>query len=235
MLDNEAVSPVGKQGSPGGQTGEGSAGVAFLDINLDFIGKMFAEKMGNIEPTKIEATMEEVSYSRPAKSNRRVVYDPEKPNEYEKVLREREVAAEEEQRVALEEEYRLKQQLYGTTKPELPQELVRIMDESGPLIDRKIVKMLEKNGWEYGKGMGAEEKGMLNPLIPVKTAGQMALIQETEDPAFLALIGQAPGQSSKVGQPPQAQAVTQKTVIYQSGPVVEDPRIKPIQEKYFRA
>jgi hypothetical protein len=214
---------------------EDPASPSLGDLNLDLIGQMFAARMGTatIPNSIIEVPESEAWVSVP--NVKRLLYDPRRPNDYEKVLREREARAEEDKRAALEEDFRLRQQIYGGPRPEAPPEMVRLMDDAGPLIDRKIVRMLEKYGWEHGKGMGAEEKGMLNPLIAVKKTGQTATILEVEDPAFQAMIGNPQSHELAPPAPQQTTTVPQKAVIYQSGPIVEDPRIKPIQEKYFRA
>jgi hypothetical protein len=208
----------------------------FPDINLDLIGKMFEEKMGNLKSTNEETKGQSRIETANVSFGKYRLYDPARPNDYEKVLKERELQAEAHQRELLEEDYRIRNQLYNPAgKSDAPPEMVHLMDNSGPLIERKIVRMLEKHGWEYGKGIGAEEKGMVNPLVAVKTSGQIATIKPVEEVGGSFLPGMAPQQSSQQQPSVQAPPVISKSVIYQSGPVVEDPRIKPIQEKYFRA
>lgn len=204
-------------------------------VNLDMIGQLYAAKMASLGGLSETIRSEPLESGFELPTRKRDLYDPSKPNDYEKVLREREARAEEDRRLSLEEDYRLRNEIYGGPRPEAAPEMVRILDESGPLIDRKIVRMLEKHGWEYGKGMGAEESGMLNPLIAVKKTGQTAVITEVEDNSCLPIPEPPQFHPLKQSLPLQASANPTKAVIYQSGPVVEDPRIKPIQEKYFRA
>lgn len=209
-----------------------------IDLDLDMIGRMFAQKMANSNQDRKPAN--ESHTAKPAVENKATsktkdLYDPSNPNNYELVLRERQEQIEEQREKQLQDEYLLRVQLYGQSgKPAQPEEMVPIMDDSNALIDRKIIRMLEKHGWEYGKGIGLQEDGIKNPLVAVKTSGSTAVIKPSEDAVGESIIGMPQKKlyiANQAGQPPQGQSAT---VLYQSAPVVDDPRIKPIQDKYFR-
>lgn len=208
------------------------------EVDLDLIGKMFAQKMADSSKDARHLSSRKASQPATEEQSQQKVrdrYNPMAPNNYEQVLRERELLAEEEKEKQLQEEYLLRAQLYEQAgKNKGPEEKVAIMDDSNALIDRKIVRMLEKHGWEYGKGIGLMEDGIKNPLVAVKTTGTSAVIKPYEDAGLDTIIGlpqKRTAQSQQASQPAPPQS---GTVVYQSAPVVDDPRIKPIQEKYFR-
>jgi hypothetical protein len=231
-------------------------------LDLDFIGmqidKMYSEKVKATEPIGTKsAGKEEIERSASEESKGRVrvqrEYDPSQPNDYEEVLKERQLIAEQRENEALQEDFRLKNNLVDPTNRGRETgrgEFRPILDEDGPLIDKKIFKMLEKHGWEYGKGIGAEENGIVNPLIPVKTSTHSAIIKPLHelqayqgDLASKNLVQQSsnnPNQAVPIQLPPQgsskAPAIKPGSVsmVYTSEAVVDDPRIQPIQEKYFR-
>ena len=43
----------------------------------------------------------------------------------------------------------------------------------------KALKIMEKSGWKVGKGIGRDEKGMITPLIAVKTTSNTAVIKNS--------------------------------------------------------
>ena len=204
-----------------------------FDLDLGMINRLYKQKV--VDETRQTDQAEELSTSEPEDGD----YDPQKPNDYEKVLRDRELLLEEERRRVEMEDFRIKENLLDpAVRHQKPQEQVQILDEDGPLIDKKIIKMLEKHGWEYGKGFGAEENGILNPIIPVKTSSHTAVLKPVES-MHLVPGGELHKDHSKSHKQAEPTATTHPhpsfTVIYQSKSVVDDPRIAPIQEKYFRA
>ncbi len=204
-----------------------------FDIDLGMINRLYKQKIVD-EPRQAGETVEDGQSEQEDDE-----YDPTKPNDYEKVLRDRELFEEEERRRVELEDFRIKENLLDpAVRHQKPQEQVQILDENGPLIDKKIIKMLEKHGWEYGKGFGAEENGMLNPIIPVKTSSHTAILKPVES-SHLISGSEQPKDPKKNQKQADSTALPQThpnfTVIYQSKSVVDDPRIAPIQEKYFRA
>ena len=205
---------------------------------MSMIDRMYQEKVERPQ-THGESALQEAGQSEgDSEGPGEEEYDPRKPNDYEAVLKERERVFEDERRRVELEDFRLNQGRLESAKQQAFQlDQRQILDDEGPMIDKKIFKMLEKHGWEYGKGIGAEENGILNPLIPVKTSGSTAVIKPLE-PRFDAVFSAANKtliQNPSASEPgPLVPPNASMTVIYQSKPVVNDPRIVPIQEKFFR-
>jgi hypothetical protein len=205
------------------------------DINLDLIGRMYNEKMG---VSSVAAIKQKSGSER--HSNTFQEYDPSKPNDYDAILKKREFEEEEEKRRVLEEDFRIRNNTADlSSRHQTIGEQISIMEDNGPLIDMKIVRMLEKNGWEYGKGkgLGADENGIVNPLIAVKTNNTAGVIRAGEDLPGMAQGQDQPNIAQYVDNMGQSRTIDLSTIerqpfFYQ--PKAEDVKTVKLQEKFAR-
>jgi hypothetical protein len=205
------------------------------EINLDLIGRMYNEKMGvsSVVPIKQKSSTER-------NLNTFQEYDPSKPNDYDSILKKREFEAEEEHRRLLEEDFRIRNQTADlSSRHQMVGEQVSIMEDNGPLIDMKIVRMLEKNGWEYGKGkgLGADENGIVNPLIAVKTNNTSGVIRAGDDLPAMVYPQEQSNIAQYVDNMGQSRTIDLSTIerqpfFYQ--PKAEDVKTIKLQEKFAR-
>lgn len=154
------------------------------NIDMSFINKLYADKdLGNKEKkeekkdTKKPAPAPIADNASIKIQKLREEYDPARPNDYEWVLEERRrrQAAEEEERKQKEAEELAMQEEGNLSKyPTMEEEGAEIEEE--PSDEEKIMKMLEKQGWKMGEGLGKNRQGMTTPLIAKKTTGNTAVI-----------------------------------------------------------
>lgn len=165
-----------------------------------------------------------------------MIYNPRKPNDYEEVIRKRELEASLKlQQAAIGDSARLEQKLeeIALAKQKVSSDIAALTGATKPIaedptsfVDKKIIKMMEKFGWEQGQGIGLNNNGLLNPLIPQKISAHAAVIVPSEPQ-----LGAGSKPQAAEAAKPQGPV---RQLLFQSQAVVDDPRIAPIKDKYFK-
>jgi len=162
------------------------------NIDMSFINKLYADKDLANKEKKEDKDKEKKEVKKPVVvpkaddasikiSKLREEYDPARPNDYEAVLedRRRRQAEEEERRQREAERIQEEESYIGLQEggadlskyPTMEEEV-----EEEPSDEEKIMKMLEKQGWKMGEGLGKNRQGMTTPLIAKKVTGNTAVI-----------------------------------------------------------